>query len=74
MLRLLSAGAVAGLSVLLVLTGALTLAGIVWSEAIVTAIGRSDETTDTNVRGTAFERVDAFRKGVLGGLPVCQSS
>ena len=43
-------------------------------EAIVTAIGRSDETADTDIRGTAFDRVDAFRKGVLGGLAVCQSS
>ncbi|HAP76429.1 MAG TPA: hypothetical protein DCR14_10135 [Acidimicrobiaceae bacterium] len=41
-------------------------------EAIVTALGRSDERTDTNVLGSAFEKIDAFRDGVLGGLPVCQ--
>ena len=41
-------------------------------EAVVTAIGRSDVSTDTNVVGSAFEKIDAFRKGVLGGLNVCQ--
>jgi len=40
-------------------------------EAIVTAIGRSDVSTDTNIVGSAFEKIDAFRKGVLGGLNVC---
>ncbi len=40
-------------------------------EAIVTAIARSDLATDTNVVGSAFEKIDAFRKGVLGGLNVC---
>lgn len=40
-------------------------------EAVVTAIGRSDVSTDTNVVGSAFEKIDAFRKGVLGGLDVC---
>ncbi len=41
-------------------------------EAIVTAIARSDATEDTNVHGSAFQKVDAFRDGVLGGLTVCQ--
>lgn len=41
-------------------------------EAIVTAIGRSDVSSDTNIVGSAFERVDAFRTGVLGGLNVCE--
>ena len=41
-------------------------------EAIVTAIQRGDHTADTNVNGTAFEKVDAFRSGVLGGMPACQ--
>ena len=41
-------------------------------EAVVTAIGRSDVSTDTNIVGSAFEKIDAFRKGVLGGLNVCQ--
>ena len=40
-------------------------------EAVVTAIARSDLATDTNVLGSAFEKIDAFRKGVLGGLNVC---
>ena len=42
-------------------------------EAIVTAIARSDESTDTNVNGSAFEKIDAFRTGVLGGLNVCRN-
>jgi len=41
-------------------------------EAIITAIGRSDPATDTNINGSAFEKVDAFRTGVLGGLNVCR--
>lgn len=43
-------------------------------EAITTAIGRSDVSTDTNVSGSAFEKVDAFRTGVQGGLNVCVST
>ena len=42
-------------------------------EAIVTAISRGDATSDTNVNGSAFDKVDAFRSGVLGGIPACQS-
>ena len=41
-------------------------------EAVVTAIGRSDVSTDTNIVGSAFEKIDAFRKGVLGGLNSCE--
>lgn len=41
-------------------------------EAVVTAIGRSDVSTDTNVVGSAFEKIDAFRDGVLGGINVCE--
>jgi predicted metalloprotease len=41
-------------------------------EAIVTAIVRGDKTSDTNVNGTAFQKVDAFRSGVLGGMQACQ--
>jgi predicted metalloprotease len=41
-------------------------------EAIVTAIKRSDPTSDTNIEGSAFEKTDAFRTGVLGGLSACQ--
>lgn len=40
-------------------------------EAVVTAIGRSDVSRDTDIVGSAFERIDAFRIGVLGGLNVC---
>ena len=40
-------------------------------EAIITAIARSDQTTDTNVLGSSFEKVDAFRGGVLNGLGSC---
>ncbi len=43
-------------------------------EAIITAIARSDESTDTNVNGSAFEKITAFRTGVLGGLNVCRDS
>ena len=43
-------------------------------EAIITAIGRSDATTDTNIVGTAFEKIDAFRTGVQGGLNVCDGA
>ncbi|MDP9463220.1 MAG: hypothetical protein M3P52_01240, partial [Actinomycetota bacterium] len=41
-------------------------------EAIVTAIRYSDEATDTNVNGSAFEKIDNFRAGVLGGMQACQ--
>ena len=41
-------------------------------EAIVTAIQHSDPTADTNINGSAFEKVDAFRAGVLGGMQACQ--
>ena len=41
-------------------------------EAVVTAILHSDRTAGANVNGTAFERVDAFRAGVLGGMQTCQ--
>jgi hypothetical protein len=32
-----------------------------------------DEASNTDVLGTAFEKIDAFREGVLGGLPACQA-
>ncbi len=41
-------------------------------EAIVTAIVRSDDSSDTNVNGSAFEKIDAFRAGVLQGMQACQ--
>ena len=42
-------------------------------EAVITAIALGDETGSTNVNGTAFEKIDSFRNGVLGGLPACQN-
>ncbi len=41
-------------------------------EAIVTTIVRSDPTSDTNIAGSAFEKIDAFRAGVLRGVQACQ--
>lgn len=43
-------------------------------EAIITAIAVSDESTDTDVNGSAFEKIDAFRLGVLGGLNACNQT
>ena len=42
-------------------------------EAVNTAVLLGDEATDTDVNGTAFEKIDSFRAGVLGGLPACQN-
>ncbi len=42
-------------------------------EAIITAIKRSDETEDQNQRGTSFEKIAAFRNGVLNGIDACRS-
>jgi predicted metalloprotease len=42
-------------------------------EAIVTAIVRADPTTDTNKVGSAFEKIDAFRTGVLGDINKCNA-
>jgi predicted metalloprotease len=41
-------------------------------EAIVTAIVHGDQSSTTDVNGSAFEKVDAFRSGVLGGMQSCQ--
>ncbi len=43
-------------------------------EAVLVAIIRSDESTDTNVRGSAFEKIDSFRVGVLGGVDACAAT
>jgi predicted metalloprotease len=40
-------------------------------EAVVTAIIRADSDTQQNGRGEAFDKIDAFRTGVLGGLGAC---
>ena len=42
-------------------------------EAVITAVALGDEASTTDVVGTAFEKIDAFRAGVLGGLPSCQN-
>jgi predicted metalloprotease len=42
-------------------------------EAVNTAVLLGDEATSTNVNGTAFEKIESFRSGVLGGLPACQN-
>ena len=40
-------------------------------EAIRTAIYLGDDSIDTNELGTAFDKVDAFRQGVLYGSEGC---
>jgi predicted metalloprotease len=42
-------------------------------EAVQSLIARADEHTDDNVVGSPFERVDAYRTGVLNGLAGCQA-
>lgn len=41
-------------------------------EVVLTAVALGDEATSADVRGTAFEKIDAFRTGVQRGLPGCQ--
>jgi predicted metalloprotease len=40
-------------------------------EAIQTVLLVADESVDDNEVGSAFEKIDAFRRGVLGGLDAC---
>ncbi len=42
------------------------------TEAIQTAILIGDSGSNDNVVGSAFEKIDAFRDGVLGGLAACE--
>ncbi|MEN9822644.1 MAG: hypothetical protein RLZ04_1070 [Actinomycetota bacterium] len=42
-------------------------------EAVMTAIVVADERSTDDIVGSAFEKVDAFRAGVLGGLEECQA-
>jgi predicted metalloprotease len=42
-------------------------------EAIIVAIARGDERGDDNVRGTPFEKINAFRIGVLQGRDGCDT-
>ncbi|MCH9836946.1 hypothetical protein K0U83_14865 [bacterium] len=41
------------------------------TEAIQTAIVIGDPTQSNNVLGSAFEKIDAFRRGALGGVDAC---
>lgn len=41
-------------------------------EAIQTALVAGDQTSDTDVLGSAFEKIDSFRTGVLGGVDACE--
>ncbi len=43
-------------------------------EAIITAIVRSDQSSDVDRRGTAFEKIDSFRNGVLNGIDACDAN
>jgi predicted metalloprotease len=40
-------------------------------EAVVVAVRVGDDGANDNVIGSAFEKIDAFRAGVLGGLDAC---
>jgi predicted metalloprotease len=42
-------------------------------EAVSTAVALGDDASDSDVIGTAFEKIDSFRAGVLGGLSACQA-
>ena len=42
-------------------------------EAVITAIQLSDDDADDDSRGTAFEKVDAFRSGVFNGVATCRA-
>ncbi len=42
-------------------------------EAVVTAIALGDDTSDTNLVGTGFDKIDAIRDGVLGGMSACEA-
>lgn len=41
-------------------------------EAIQTALVAGDRTSTTDVLGSAFEKIDSFRTGVLGGVEACE--
>ena len=42
-------------------------------EVVQTAVLEGDTAADTNLVGTAFDKIDAFRDGVLAGLSGCQA-
>jgi predicted metalloprotease len=43
-------------------------------EAVTTAVKFGDENASTNRIGSAFEKIEWFRKGVIGGLDACATS
>jgi hypothetical protein len=53
--------------------GTLTLSAGDLDEAIITALFRSDNSSDQDKRGTAFEKISSFRGGVLGGIDACRA-
>lgn len=42
-------------------------------EAIQTALEVADPTSNDDILGTAFEKIAAFREGVIEGVPACQA-
>ena len=42
-------------------------------EATITALSRSDDSANANVNGIAFEKIAAFRNGVLEGFAACRT-
>ena len=52
--------------------GKITLSAGDLDEAIATALARSDSAADQNQQGTAFDKIAAFRAGVLGDVSVCR--
>jgi predicted metalloprotease len=42
-------------------------------EAVSTAIQAGDDTEDTDQHGTPFEKIEQFRRGVLGDYAACQA-
>ncbi len=52
----------------------LTLSAGDLDEAIITAISRSDQSSDVDRRGTSFEKIDSFRDGVLNGIDACDAN
>jgi predicted metalloprotease len=43
-------------------------------EVVIIAVARGDQANDTDLRGTAFEKIAAFRSGFEGGFEACDVS
>jgi predicted metalloprotease len=43
-------------------------------EVVIIAVARGDQANDTDLRGTAFEKIAAFRRGFEGGFEACDVS